>query len=385
MVRIVVNTVSVKKGSGGAFQIALNFLRATLQPTAGVEWAYWTSADVDADVGHLFAGLRGRRYFVFPTQPDFLGSYHRVRRQIRALEARLHPDVVYSVSSPCYVRFRSPEVMRFANAWVTNPTEQAWASLSLRQRVRMHLYRLVQRHLLRRARYVVTQTETVRRGLLDLTHLPPSHVGVVPNVLPQAFHEIDPAPLAREEATQDVACVAAPVPHKNIAIIPGVLRALRQTAPQLRFRFHVTIPGGHPLWAAMQAELRADGLEGAVVNHGFCTQRQLADIYRTCRFCFLPSHLETFSASSLEGMYFGLFIVASDYAFHHDVIGPAGLYFPPGDAVGAARQIAEIAQSELVQDTLRQQMKEQLARFSDYRQSFEATVAYLKAVGQHEI
>ena len=385
MVRIVVNTVSVKKGSGGAFQIAVNFLRATLRPTEGVEWLYWTSADVDAAVGGLFGEQRGTRYFVFPAQPDFLHSYRRVRAAIRALEGQLRPDVVYSISSPCYIAFRTPEVMRFANAWVTNPTGNAWAALSLRQKARMYFYCAVQRRLLRRARYVVTQTETVRKGLLRITHLPPSHVCVVPNVLPQAFQELEAAPAARTPGLYDVACVAAPVPHKNLKIIPQVLRELSRIMPQSRFRFHVTIPQGHPLWAAMEKELRAGGLEGAVVNHGFCTQRELAGIYRACQFCFLPSHLETFSASSLEAMHFGLFIVASDYEFNHDVIGPAGLYFSPTDAADAACRIADIAQSPALQETLSLRMKKQLSCFSDYQKSFESTVAYLKSVGRHEI
>lgn len=385
MMRIVVNTVSVKKRSGGAYQIALNFLRATLRPVDGVEWVYWTSADVDAAVGDLFEVVRGKRYFVFPTQPDFLHSYRHVKAAIHALEEQLRPDVVYSISSPCYISFRTPEVMRFANAWVTNPTKNAWAALSLRQKVRMSFYCIAQRRLLGRARYVITQTETVRKGILRVTHLPPSHVGVVANVLPQAFQELDATPATRIQGEYDVACVAAPVPHKNLRIIPRVLRELSGIMPQARFRFHVTIPSEHPLWAMMKKELGTYGLEGSVVNHGYCTQRQLAAIYRACQFCFLPSHLETFSASSLEGMYFGLFIVATDYEFNHDVIGPAGLYFSPTDAADAACRIADIAQSPALQETLSLRMKKQLSCFSDYQKSFESTVAYLKSVGRHEI
>lgn len=45
-----------------------------------VYWFYITSQDVDDAVGNRFKHLIGSRYFVFPTQPDFRGSYKKVMK-----------------------------------------------------------------------------------------------------------------------------------------------------------------------------------------------------------------------------------------------------------------------------------------------------------------
>ena len=64
--KIVVNTISTKKISGGAYQIAINFLLATLRyPQKDIDWYYITSFDVNEVVGEHFIHLSGIRYFVF--------------------------------------------------------------------------------------------------------------------------------------------------------------------------------------------------------------------------------------------------------------------------------------------------------------------------------
>ena len=68
--KILINTITTKKHAGGAFQISQNFMLRSLEDT-DVDWFYITSQDVDDAVGNRFQHLRGSRYFVFPTQPDF--------------------------------------------------------------------------------------------------------------------------------------------------------------------------------------------------------------------------------------------------------------------------------------------------------------------------
>ena len=65
--RIAVNTISTKKQSGGAYQIAYNFLKETLKHQDDVEWYYITSSDVDESVGNEFESIREDKFFVFPS------------------------------------------------------------------------------------------------------------------------------------------------------------------------------------------------------------------------------------------------------------------------------------------------------------------------------
>lgn len=377
--RIVVNTISTKKGAGGAYQIASNFLMETLKHQSGVEWYYITSQDVDDLVGKNFEPLKGIRYFVFPTQPDFKKTYSAVKKELKAWEEQYHPDVIYTISSPCYFTFNTPEVMRFANAWVTNPNRESWSVMPFKALLRMYFYRWNQIRLLRKAKYIITQSETVKKGLLRITKLPDNHVKVVPNVLPQFFAKAQVEHVNNQNSI-NVICAAAPVPHKNLDIIPKVLEELYLGHGISNVRFHLTIPEGNSLLKQIQSNAHKMGLDKCIVNHGRCTQQQLIDIYNNCDICFLPTLLETFSASSLEAMYFGLCIVATDYGFNSEVIGNAGLYYKPMNAKDAANQIASLIKDDSLTDSLKSKMKERLSLYNDYDQHFTSIVSFLEEV-----
>lgn len=377
--RIVVNTISTKKTSGGAYQIAYNFLMETLKHQEEVNWYYITSKDVDELVGEKFKQLKNTRYFVFPTQPDFKNSYRWVKKEIREWEEYYKPDVIYTISSPCYFTFKTPEVMRFANAWVTDPNKFAWKSMSLKKRIRMHLYRVNQYRLLRKAKYIITQSETVRKGLLRITGLPESHVGVVPNVLPKVFSDTK-VEKKTENGWVDFICASAPVPHKNLDIIPSVLKVLNEKYHIKNARFHLTIPTEHPLLKKIFSECESIGMSDNLVNHGRCSQQQLCGIYNQVDFCFLSTLLETFSASSLEAMYFGLCIVATDFEFNREVIGDAGLYYRPMDAEDAADKIAFLIKDLNLQEELRGKMRKRLRKYDSYETHFSQILDFLKFV-----
>lgn len=86
--KILINTISTKKHSGGAFQISQNFMLKSLEHS-DVEWYYVASQDLDDAIGDKFAHLKGERYFIFPTQPDFKGSYNRVKKELAKLEDKI--------------------------------------------------------------------------------------------------------------------------------------------------------------------------------------------------------------------------------------------------------------------------------------------------------
>lgn len=379
--RIAVNTISTKKISGGAYQIAYNFLLETLKYQGEIDWYYLTSKDVDEAVGKEFEAMIGKRYFVFPTQPDFKGSYKRVKRELAKWEYKYRPDVIYTISSPCYFSFKTPEVMRFANAWVTNPNEYAWQALPLKDWLRMKLYRINQLRMLRNARYIITQSETVGKGLVKTLGLPSNNVKVVPNVLPKIFQSLE-AVKALDKNCIDIACVAAPFPHKNLIIIPKVLKALKENYGMTNIRVHLTIPENDTTLKVIVSESASYGLQGCIVNHGRCSQKQLSEIYNICSICFLPTLLETFSATSLEAMYFGLCLVATDFAFNREIIKDAGLYYKPVDAEDAADKIHHLISDDRLQETLSERMKERLAIYNNYENHFNAIKDFLIQVGE---
>lgn len=372
--KILVNTISTKKISGGAFQISLNFLLKSLEHKE-IEWYYITSQDLDEVIGNHFEGLKGKKYFVFPTQPDFRGSYKRVKKELAALEEMIQPNVVYSITAPCYFTFKTKEVMRFTNPWVTHPNKYSWSTYSLSERIRQWLYCINQRRLMKKAYAFITQTETTKEGIVRITGKSKDLVRVVSNVLPSVFNKIDNTPIVENDWI-NTACVGNPVPHKNFDILPDVLLELSKLGIN-NVRFCTTIPFDHPLIKKLEIRLNSLGMMNNWKNYGRVSQKELAAMYQRCQLCFLPTLLEVFSASTVEAMYFKLPIVATKFSFNTEVFEDSCLYYEPKNAKDAANQFAKLISNKELQEEMRRKMQVQLAKYGDYDKHFNAIRDFL--------
>lgn len=380
--KILVNTISTKKISGGAFQISQNFLLKSLEHK-DIEWYYITSQDLDEVIGKWFDKIRGKRYFVFPTQPDYKRTYEKVRKQVRELEQQIKPDVVYSVTAPSYFFFETTEVMRFTNPLVTHPNKYSKSVQTWKERIRTWLYCKNQIRLMKKAHFFITQTETTKQGILRITGEPNNHVRVVNNVLPSVFKNMDNTPIV-EDNWINIACVGNPVPHKNFDILPDVLFELRKLGID-NVRFHTTIPIDHPLNKKLEKRLIELGMMNNWRNHGRISQKELGAMYQRCQLCFLPTLLEVFSASTVEAMFFKLPIVATDFPFNTEVLANSCLYYEPKNAKEAARQFAKLISDQELQEKLKARMQTQLVQYGDYDKHFNAIKEYLVEVANKKI
>lgn len=377
--RILVNTISTKKNAGGAFQIAYNFLQKTLEHPE-VEWIYVISEDLQAILSDEIK--KRPNYYVFPTQPDFKGSYKRVKDELKKLEKELNPDVVYSITAPSYFTFEAPEVMRFTNPWVTHPNKYSWSVLSLKNSLRQRLYCWNQRRLIRKAQFFVTQTETTKQGIVRITGVPDNYVKVVKNVLPAIFASTDNKHIDTNDGLIHIACIGAPVPHKNFDIIPDVLKQLQESGIA-NVRFHVTIPENDKMWGIIKEKAKLNKIDlSGIVNHGRMTQQELAEMYIRCTLCFLPTLLEVFSVSTLEAMFFDLKIVATDFSFNREVLENAALYYEPMNGKDAADKIMLLIKDRELQASLSEKMKGRLALFDNYDNHFNAIMDFLVKVAK---
>lgn len=375
--RILVNTVSTKKISGGAFQISQNFLLKTLEHR-DVEWYYITSQDLDDVIGEQFNNIRGKRYFSLPTQPDFKHTYAKVKKQIKLLEQQIKPDVVYSITAPSYFTFEATEVMRFTNPLVTHPNKYSKSTQTWIERIRTWLYCKNQVRLMKKAHFFITQTETTKQGILRITGLPENHVCVVNNVLPSVFKHMDNTPIVEDDFI-NIACVGNPVPHKNFDILPDVLIELKRLGIE-NVRFHTTIPFDHPLNNKLKKHLNELGMMKNWKNYGRISQKELGAMYQRCQLCYLPTLLEVFSASTVEAMYFNLPIVATNFSFNTEVLADSSLYYEPKNAKAAAQQLAKLIADKALQEDMKEKMKIQLAKYGDYDKHFNAIKAFLLEV-----
>jgi glycosyltransferase involved in cell wall biosynthesis len=262
----------------------------------------------------------------------------KARRALLNTESRLRPDGVFTLFGPSYVTFLSPHVVGCVDAWMTHPN---WPSYRTRRfpfdMVKTYVKAFRKLQWLRPANAWITQTETARQGLHRRLGFPLDRIYVVPNTCSRDYVENQAVqPFPEKDAKVRILCFAAPYPHKNLICVPSVAAELAKIAPSLNFEFVLTLPPDHHTWKAIAGLASSLDVVDRVVNLGPIALADGPALYRGCHISFLPTLLETFSATYPESMAMGLPLVAADFDFARDACGNAALYYPYRDAHAAA-------------------------------------------------
>lgn len=379
--KILINVVNARN-VGGGLQVVHNFLLGTQQfARPDVEWYYAVSECLDSKyLDEIFKTKANSHYHVFPNQPDFLHTYRRVQNELRQLENDINPDVIYTILGPCYNFFKNREVIRFVHPWVVTSNPYAWSTLPFKTKIRMKIHILLLKKLVRRIPFIVTQNEAVKQGLIKELGKNPEHIRVINNVLPAVYASLENTPIEEQTSWVEIPVVGGGE-HKNLDIIPYVLKELEESYGIKNYRFHITLPQSSPVLPVIEKKIKEFGFEDRIVNHGNLKQQDLAILYRSCKISFLPSVLEVFSASTIESMYFQLPTVATNLSFNTEVFADSCLYYTPKNFKGAASQIVKAVTDEKLRSELCDKMKKQLLRFNSFEKYFNDTVDFLIEVG----
>jgi len=380
--KVIINCITVKKNSGGAFQIAQNFIKSTVD-NVDFDWYYWLSDDLRSFGEDILKGTDQSKIQYFPTQPNFFGTYWDVKKKISKLEESLKADLIYTIASPSYFSYRTKEIMRYANAWHVNLNKFAYETLSFRGKLRYFFFTIIQKAMLKKGKYFITQTFSSKSGILKVVKCSENNIEVIPNTLPNIYMNKEAlAAGGRKSRNADlnILYIAVPHPHKNIKIIPTILRKLRARNPGKRIFFHVTIPKGAFLDKFKQ-KCNNLGVSDYVINHGYCTQEKLIELYRNADLYFFPSLLETFSLSILESIFFKVPMVASDLNFNRDIAKESIVYFSPENLEDAVEQLDLLINNESRYVQIQEKMElfvRDNPKFFNYDLSFANTLEFFK-------
>ena len=380
---ILINVTNARN-VGGGLQVAVNFIKKTIvYKRDDVEWFYVVSETMDKV--YLKDDFRPQipsdHYFVFPNQPDFKHTFRSVQKQLYELEQDKSIDVAFTILGPNYHLFKTKEVVRFVHPWVVTSNKYAWSNIPMKESLRMRMQIILLKYLVKKKGYVITQTNAVKDGLIEKLGMNPDCIRVVPNVLPAIFKDLDNSHIESNDGWIDIASVGAGY-HKNLNIIPEVIRILEDKYHLKNIRFHVTLPDGALGLNEINERVKQLGISDRFVNHGNLRQQQLSELYRKCEYCFLPSVLEVFSASTLEAMFYNLPTVATDLRFNTEVFKDACIYYEPMNAGEAATKLFEVMGSDEIKEKLREKMAKRLESFSSFEQYFNNTVDFLIEVGE---
>ncbi len=337
MMKILCNCTTIIVG--GAIQAAINFIeQAANDPN--IEWHFALSKRLNDQLRKVIK-LPKEQLHIFDETPS-RNLY--ARRRLQLIEYDLEPAAVFTFFGPAYVKFNSPHFMGFADPWVTHPNKLALDSrTSFKKRIKNNIVVWYKKYWLQYADYWVVEAEVAKTGIVKLESVNPDRIAVIPNSCRDEFRHVDSDQNACErDAEIKILFISAYYVHKNFEIIPLVAAQLKAQKPDLNFKFIVTLPPELPETKAMFKVAKELDVKNNVETKGQVAVVEATSLYKESHIAFIPTLLETFSATYPEAMAAGLPIVATDFDFARNVCGDAALYFSPGQPDDAAKQIIRI-------------------------------------------
>jgi glycosyltransferase involved in cell wall biosynthesis len=243
--------------------------------------------------------------------------------------------------------------------------------------------RLLIRSAVRRARRVITVSQTTADDLKRLFGASDDRLQVIPNGVAEEFFAV-----GDEEADGELRDrlgvgpsyllhVGNHKPHKNVE---GVLKAYQLLIHQgVREIPPLVLVGGFMPDGPLAQRARSMGLGDRVRCLGHLERCELAALFRGAALFVYPTLYEGFGLPVLEAMACGAPVVAGDVAAIREVAGDGVVRVNPRDVVELANAIRYVLDKPDLQGDLRQRGRASAARYH-WRRTAEATLAVYRAV-----
>jgi len=364
--RLLINTSKLR--FGGAVQVALSFIhecRAYDRHEYHVVLGPGVGAVLDP------AAFPGNFHFYHKAFGVIkLHKLPRVQREMTALEASIQPDCCVTTAGPAYWRSRAPHLLGFNRPLFIYPESPFIGKMNLRQKLTLRARKLMHCLLYRReADALIVQTDDVNRRVRAL--LGSEEVYTVTNNHNGWYDEPGkhlPRLPERQQGTFRLLTVSSYYPHKNLEIIPEVIKAI-PAAWRSRVEFVLT------LTEEQYRERIGSDIPEQVRLTGPVPPPECPSLYRECDAMFLPTLAECFSASYPEAMKMGKPIVTTDLGFARSICQDAALYFVPCNAGSAASMITRLVEDEALQSALIERGYTRLRAFDSAAERAEKILA----------
>lgn len=347
--RIVLNATTLVMG--GAIQACVSFIRSTLRYQSNIEWVYLVSGRIERELRAFEETPDVARLEVYEESP---AKSRTIRRSLEARIDEIQPDAVFTFFGPAYIKVNEPHLMGVADGWVTHSTRLAYSTLNGPLQKLTTLLRCIYKGWwYRYADEWVVEAECAKRGMSRRIGINKKHIHVVSNTCGSHYFEpVDsPYQLPVRRGT-NILTLSAYYPHKNLEIIPDVARKLKDVLGHDDFQFVITLPHEKQEAESILSKARDLGVDQNLINIGPVSVKHGPALYAAVDVVFLPTLLETFSASYPEAMASKKPIVTADLDFAHDICGNSAMYYKPSSSYSAASAIGAVMNDEEIRNSL---------------------------------
>jgi glycosyltransferase involved in cell wall biosynthesis len=194
-----------------------------------------------------------------------------------------------------------------------------------------------------------TADELVANGWARAERMSVVHLGVSPVFSPSPDPQADDAAgsLFKAHAEIKLLHVGSNIPRKRLDVLLRAFAEIKKEVPAA-----ILVRVGGPLGPGLQSLAVELGVEHAIAELPYLSDRGLAAVYRKCNLLLLPSEREGFGLPVLEAMACGLPVLCSDIPALKEVGGEAASYAETGNVesfVSAALRLLQAQPVEIEQ------------------------------------
>jgi len=330
--KIIINTTNLKKG--GALQVAISFIYECIEFSEN-EYHVFLSPSMEKEIQQD----KFPKNFIFYSfnNPGRFIIFNNTIKLLNEEEKRINPNCVFSVFGPTYWKPKSKHVMGFANGLYLYDDLPYMKEMKGLIKLKFILTKYYHQFLLKNnADLYVVQTEDMKKRFLKFIDKSDNIVRVVSGKYHTIFdNEVYDFKLLPKKNKDEFwfVTISAYYPHKKLDMINDLVDMIKEK--KLNIKFVLTIPSDI-------FENKFKQSKDYIINLGAIKLIECPYVYSKCDALFLPTLVESFTASYPEAMKMRKPILTSNYSFATSVCKKAALYFDPYNIEDVKKQINKI-------------------------------------------
>jgi glycosyltransferase involved in cell wall biosynthesis len=353
--KIIVNCSNLR--FGGALQVAHSFLNEICQNKEHNFLVILSENISDEIEKKLFSD--NFKFVTYSIKPSIYKAFSGRDDYLSFLEKEFKPDSVFSVFGSTYWKPKVKHVCGFAKPEYIYKESPYFKQLNITKKIKLALLEFVHMYDFKNnSSLLITENEDVS---IRLRKKVSQKVVTITNTYNQVFtdkNNWDKILVIKGDNKEfKFLTISANHRHKNLIILKKVIPILKETYPNFRFKFYLSI---------LREDFNIDSnnvLNDNIKFLGKVNVNQCPSLYSQCDFLFLPTLLECFSASYCEAMYMKTPILTSDLSFAKGICSNAAVYFNPTNPKDIAKSIYDLAMNKIKQNELIENGSYQLSKF----------------------
>ena len=321
---IVINAANLK--SGGALQVAYSLIYEFTIIGSNHEFLILSSPQVYDQICELELS-RNFEIKLINRSPSSIITRAKIVKSLDKHVEDFKGNVVLTIFGPSYWTPKVYHISGFADGWCYNPSSIAYSQLDLIEKIKRKLlskYKLF--HLKRSSNSIFVETQDAKSKLETILNNSKLPIWVISNTYSHLYDEVEEfESTTLHKDGSNINCnfllLCTNNPNKNIKILNKIIPILKDKLPLINF--FVTISDEDYIKIITKSN------RDYVTNLKSLSVTECIEAYKKVDFLFLPTLLETFTATYPEAMIMKKPILTSDLSFARDICGDAAIYFDP--------------------------------------------------------